>query len=296
MITKAEYDLVQELGYGRTKDHASTKRVTFYPLRGFVYCAVCSSQSYMKVGKNQTGSGKHVLSYRCDTKDCVRKPKSLRAKHIFSSIYDLLDKIELSDEAYNHYSKALDGMTEEKILAIKQDIYSKQGVMSQLVKRINELALGLGRLNQKSPAYKPNEAELQRLSNQRDSLKDKIDELQQKVAQPARIKLDKDDFLNLVKTVANKMKAGSAVEKDALCRILFLNLSVDNEKVVDYFWNEPFASLIKASQTQVGGDEATNLERYLKNVADWIIDNAEYAYFSFTDVFDPTLAEQEYKL
>lgn len=253
VVTRDEYEQIQLLGYGRTKDQSATKRTTYYPLRGFVYCAVCDSPVYMKVGKNKTGSGKYVLSYRCDNKQCTRAPRSLRAKHIFNSIYEMLDKIELTDEAYTRYSNALDGMTEEKLLAIKQDIHSKRGVLAQLVKKINEIALGLGRLNPQSPAYKPNEAELERLSSERDDLQEKIDKLQEKVAQPARIKLDKDEFLNLVKTVADKMRAGSAAEKDALCRILFLNLRVDNEKVVDYLWKEPFDTLVKSTENYSGG-------------------------------------------
>ncbi len=49
------------------------------------------------------------------------------------------------------------------------------------------------------------------------------------------------------------MKAGSAVEKDALARILFLNLRIDNEKVASYLWREPFATLVKATEIQGGG-------------------------------------------
>lgn len=53
------------------------------------------------------------------------------------------------------------------------------------------------------------------------------------------------------------MKAGSAVEKDVLCRILFVNLRVDNEKVASYLWREPFASLVKATELQSGRGERT---------------------------------------
>ena len=253
IVTQDEYQQVQLLSYGRTKDHSTTKRKTYYPLRGFIYCAVCESPIYMKVGKNKTGSGKYVLSYRCDNDQCTRSPRSLRAKHIFNSIYDTLDKFELTDEAYSRYGRALDGMTVEKLMAIKQDIHSKRAVMAQLVSKINELALGLGRLEPQSVAYKPNEAELERLAAQRDDLQEIIDKQQAMVAQPARIKLDKDEFLNLVKTVADKMRAGSAAEKDALCRILFLNLRVDNEKVAAYLWREPFSTLVKANEIQDGG-------------------------------------------
>lgn len=253
MITKDMYEQVQLLGYGRTKDHASTKRATFYPLRGMVYCAVCGSSKYMKVGKNKTGSGKYVLSYRCDNKQCTRYPKSLRAKNIFDSIYSTLENFQLTDETYGRYSEEIDSHTDEKIAEIKQAIHSKRGALAQIMKETNERALNIGKMDKDSLAYKPNMERLAKLSSQQISIEDEISELQEKVANPNKVKLNKEEFLNLVKTVADKMKAGSAVEKDVLSRILFLNLHVNNEKVVNYIWNEPFASLVKAHEIQVGG-------------------------------------------
>jgi len=90
MMDEETYQQVQMLSYGRTKDRFTTKRATFYPLHGFVYCAVCNNTTHMVVGKNKNGSGESVLSYRCDNPTCTRKPKSLRAKYIFNSIYPCL--------------------------------------------------------------------------------------------------------------------------------------------------------------------------------------------------------------
>ena len=113
---EATFNQVQALGYSRTKDAAPKKRTAFYPLRGMVYCAACESTNHMQVGKNKTGSGTYVLTYRCDNPACTRKPKSLRAKHVFNSIYERLDKLELTNEAYERYSKRLDTMTEPRLL------------------------------------------------------------------------------------------------------------------------------------------------------------------------------------
>lgn len=77
--------------------------------------------------------------------------------------------------------------------------------------------------------------------------------LDEKIANSSKIKLNKVEFLNLVKSASDEMKAGSAVEKDVLCRILFLNLRVDNEKVAFYLWREPFVTLVKATEIQSGG-------------------------------------------
>ena len=117
----------------------------------------------------------------------------------------------------------------------------------------NERSLSVGRLPEKSPAYQPNIDALEDLTNQQIDLDQQIAALEEKIANPSKIKVSKDEFLNLVKSASDKMKAGSAVEKDVLCRILFLNLRVDNEKVASYLWREPFATLVKATEIQNGG-------------------------------------------
>lgn len=63
--------------------------------------------------------------------------------------------------------------------------------------------------------------------------------------------------MNLANQAADKMRAGSPVEKDILARILFLNLTIDNEKTPSFIWREPFASLIMAKNIPFGTDERT---------------------------------------
>lgn len=253
MIDKATYDYVQALGYNRTQRPIGKDRKIFYPLRGMVFCAICNSPKYMGPGKNKSGSGVHVLSYRCNNKECNRYPKSLRARHIFNSIYELLEGLKLSDDGYKRYSEELDGYTDERVVAIKQDIYSKRGRLAHIKSEINERSLSVGRLTEKSPAYQPNINALEDLTDQQIELNQQIAALEEKIANPSKIKLSKEEFLNLVKSASDKMKAGSAVEKDVLCRILFLNLYVNNEKLDFCTWREPFASLVKSIEIQPGG-------------------------------------------
>lgn len=160
-------------------------------------------------------------------KQCERSPKSLRAKNIFNSIYATLEKLELSDEAYECYSKAIDGHTSEKIVEIKQDLHSKRGVLAHIQKEANDRALSLGTLSESSPAYAPNMKRLEELADQQRGLEDDIRKLQEKVVTPSKIKLSKEEFLNL---------------------------RVDNEKVASYLWREPFATLVRATEIQSGGD------------------------------------------
>jgi hypothetical protein len=164
----------------------------------------------------------------------------------------MLDRLELTDEAYERYSAELDNMTDEKIISIKREAHSKRGVLAHYAPQIDEQTKALARIPATSPAYEPVMESLEALATERSKLEDDIKKLEAKAANPAKIKLSKDEFLNLVKTAAAKMEAGSAVEKDTLCRILFLNLRVDNEKVASYLWREPFATLVKATESSFG--------------------------------------------
>ncbi|HLG90816.1 MAG TPA: recombinase family protein [Candidatus Saccharimonadales bacterium] len=252
MISEETFNHIQALGYARTRDRQEKKRATFYPLRAFVYCAVCNSSKHLQVGKNKTGSGKYVLSYRCDNPACTRKPKSLRAKNVFNSLYDYLERIELTDEAYSRYSQKLDSQTDEKIIEIKRQIQSLRGALTHITSGLDERALNIVSFEKTSLIYKTNQRKIDELATQKDDIEQRIAKLEKKVADPRQIKLSKEQFLNVVKTASGKMRAGSAVEKDVLCRILFLNLRVDNEKVVEYLWKEPFASLVKVTELSLG--------------------------------------------
>ena len=84
-----------------------------------------------------------------------------------------------------------------------------------------------------------------------------IERIKKKIDNSAQIKLSKEEFLNLINTVGDKMRAGTPVEKDILARKLLLNIRLDNEKVPSYFWKEPFATLLKIKQINSGADERT---------------------------------------
>jgi DNA invertase Pin-like site-specific DNA recombinase len=263
MVDEETFNQVQSLNYLKSRDVAPKKNTAFYPLRGMVQCAVCNGSRYMLVGKNKTGAGTYVLSYRCDNPTCTRKPRSLRAKHIFNSLYHKLSNFELSDEAYKRYSARLDDLTDEKLIAIKQEVQSRRGALAHTIKELNDRTLNNGLIDPASATYKANEQRITELTNKQIEHEAEIKKLDQKTENPRQIKLSKTEFLNLLKTASAKMEAGSAIGKDALARILFLNLRVDNEKVVDFIWREPFASFVQAVELSSGRQSDTAVEPIL---------------------------------
>lgn len=258
MVDEETYNNVQALAYTRKRDINPKKMVEFKPLAHMVFCGVCKSDKWMSVGKNKPGgSNHHVLSYECKNSNCNRKPKSVRAKFVFDAIYELLDRLELSDDAYERYDKRIDSFTDAKIVKIKQEIASKRGAYSHKKKELDELSLGLSKISRTSPAYEINENKINELAIETQDLEDEIAKRKEKISNPGKVKLTKEQFLNLVKLAPDKMRAGSAVEKDRIARILFLNLSLDNEKRLSVIWKEPFASLVKAIEMSSGARERT---------------------------------------
>ena len=53
-----------------------------------------------------------------------------------------------------------------------------------------------------------------------------------------------EEFLIVSKNAATYVKAGNAVVKDQICRLIFLTLWIDEEKVADYSLKERFYTLL----------------------------------------------------
>lgn len=233
------------------------KRSTFYPLRGMVFCGVCNSDKPMVVGKNKQGGGKYVLSYRCDNKECTRSVKSVRAKHIFDDLYKQLDRLSFTDEEYEKYSRQIEEHTDEQIERIRTDTRSLRGKRNHKQAELEDKSRQLPTIDKTSPAYSVIEGDLEDLQSDIIDLDTDIKSLASKIQKPEGIKMAKEEFLNLANQAADKMRAGSPVEKDILARILFLNLTIDNEKTPSFIWREPIASLILAKSIPFGARERT---------------------------------------
>ncbi len=119
------------------------------------------------------------------------------------------------------------------------------------------MSLGLSKINRTSPAYAINENMIEQLAIETQDLDDEVGKLKDKIANPSKIKLTKEQFLNLVKLAPDKMRAGSAVEKDRIAKILFLNLRINDKNDLSVIWREPFDSLVKAIEMSSGARERT---------------------------------------
>lgn len=258
MIDEETYNTVQAMGRKKARVPMYSEKKTFYPFRDMILCGVCNNDEMtMRVGKNQSSDGSYGLTYRCDTEWCTRKIKSVRAKFFLNDLYEKLDSMKLTDKEYDEYSKEIDGHTDSNLIKIRTEKRSLEGKRKHLKANVD-------RLSRQYAALPEDTLEIVRVRLSQDieelqssviDIDGDIERLKKKIVNPAQIKLSKEEFLNLVNTAGDKMRAGTPVEKDILARKLLLNIHMDNERAPSYLWKEPFATLLKIKQINSGAHE-----------------------------------------
>lgn len=91
--------------------------------------------------------------------------------------------------------------------------------------------------------WKVNHARILELEADEKGLNKQIKELRSTETNPEDEALSIEQFLNLAKNAGSKVKAADEVGKDHLCRLIFLNLVVDEENVVSYKMTKAFSKL-----------------------------------------------------
>lgn len=248
-VKEEEYRQIQEQSNRRLKPLNTRRRITFYPLKIMVRCAFCTHN--MVVGPSTSGDKKHkYLNYRCDFKLCERSKKSIRAKVIFNWVYEFLEKdFKLTEEDYNEYYSHLTTLSDRNREQIKIQIHSKEASLKNVERDITEFSLAL--LKPQLPKVKEEgERKVKELEADKTLLNDAIKKLRDKLTDPQKDKLSLEQFLNLSKEASVRVQSGDPVAKDIICRQIFLNFTVDEEKVLSYQLKPHFAEMLKVRQNR----------------------------------------------
>jgi site-specific DNA recombinase len=228
----------------------------FLPLRGMVKCSFCGRA--MGPAPSHSRSGAQYLYYRCTTEGCERKKKSLRAKVVFDYIDSVLkDGLNLTDKDYNKYKNGLLGEAEARDLEINREINSKRGALKATKRRIDDISKKIIDYDKNSRVWQVNHNQLISLEKEEIDLQEQIKELELMLSEPEQTILSVEQFLNLSKNVSSKVKAADEVGKDRICRIIFLNLVADEEKIVSHHLKEPFKTALKYKVVLCGRGERT---------------------------------------
>ncbi|HEY4963312.1 MAG TPA: recombinase family protein [Candidatus Saccharimonadales bacterium] len=250
------YNYVQRLTGRRSM--ADTKRKVFKPLVEMVYCAYCNSKMYPQVPTNRK-----KLSYRCDNQYCQRKNKelklnqSIRAIEVFKFMYQMLDNVEVNQDDYEKLRKKLETRNKAKLQETVVKIHSLQGAVKSIDRDVKDRSLKIINLKKDSPVYKNNEKYIEEQSLKMQGLQGEADKLQEKVTDPNEDVLSFEEFLNIIKNAGKLLRAADVGLKDRIARIIYLNVRVDSEKVVDYQMREPFKTYFKTHKILHGRGDRT---------------------------------------
>lgn len=260
------YNYIQSLTGRRSV--MERKRTVFKPLVGMVICAYCNKPMYAQTPLSGRKSEKmRILSYRCDTEYCVRHkeeldlPKSMRAKVIFNFMYEMLKGFKVTQEDYDKLRKRLAATNSSKLQEVAVKVHSKQGALKTINRDIKDRSLKIINLDPTSPIYKTNEAHINELEIQRQNLEDEISKLQEQITDPEEDIMSFKEFLNVADNADLHLKAADVGAKDRIARLIYLNVAVDDQTVVDYQIREPFKTYFKMHEISTGRVGAISLEQ-----------------------------------
>ncbi len=250
-VSEDDWNHIQSLSYRRIKP-SKPHKLTFYPLRLMVLCLFCGMT--MRVGASKSRMGKRLLYYRCDNKNCTRKKKSIRSKAIFVDfLYKFVaDGLNFTEAEYKKYYEGISHITDQKRQKLRMELNSKRGALKVVKREIDELTYKIVGYKQEDRIWIANRKRLDGLEDQEKELTQDIAKLDKLLADPERDKLSLEQFLNLSKNAIKTAKSPIPEVKDAFCRKIFLNLTVDEEKVASYQLKPPFDVLLKHRQQLLG--------------------------------------------
>lgn len=260
MITEDVYNAIQAIGVTRARVSKTKKSsAPFSPFQGFIYCSVCNNQgSYMMVGASGR-KGQKKLYIRCDNKVCPARGKSVRAHVLLDDLISRLEKLKFTEKDYYEAKNYFAEFGEEKRLTLLDEKDSLAGALKHITQQHKEQSLGLNRLEPDTPKSSRLviKEEIQSLASQIAKLNTKIAKIDEKLQLSGEFEFTVDEFLNIANVAADKMKAGDSVEKDAIARLLLLNVKIGYKKAPSYRWKEPFATLLNEQLVNSGADERT---------------------------------------
>ncbi len=244
-ITQKVYEEVQQLSIKRKAPY-NKKRNTFYPFKAIILCSFCQRNMY--IAPSTSRSKQRFLYCRCDTIGCPRKKKSIRMKVILDFIYQFLEEgLKFTEKDYNDYYQSITEISEEKRQELLRERFSKQSLLNNANREVKDRALKI--VSEENQTVKRiNQERIEELEQEKEDLEGAIAKISEKLTDPEKDKLTIEQFLNLSKNAAAIVKSGDQIVKDKICRFIFLNLTVDEEKVLSYQSKEPFDTLLKQRQ------------------------------------------------
>ena len=258
MVTPLEFlqlrqSLKDKYSFRRT---AQAKTIIFSKM---VFCGYCGN--LMSPGKSRS-SGKsryRYLTLRCNKKDCQSRfdktiERGLRGKVIFDYILELLASgLEIDRATYEAYRKEGKNVFQTKRQEFVNQLKSISRQITEIDKTIETKTNALA--NAKGKLIDRLNKQIEDLTKDKQLLKEKKKNIQENI-----ISIDHSlesqlvpykNFLNFFKNISNTIKtSNNRYLVDKIFRMMFLNFTVKNQKVVSHQLNPNFEKFVKIPSVQ----------------------------------------------
>lgn len=172
-------------------------------------------------------------------------------------MYEMLDNVEVNRENYDKLRQSLEIRNKAKAQETAVKIHSLQVAIKSIDRDVNDRSLKIISLKKGSPVYKNNEKYIEEQSLKMQGLQDDIEKLKEQVTDPDQDIMSFEEFFIIVNNAGKLLRAADVGLKDRIARLMYLNVRVDSEKVVDYQMREPFNTYFKTHKISNGRDDKT---------------------------------------
>lgn len=233
-------------------------------LSKMVRCSYCNN--LMTPGKSESGTGKRYLYLSCSNKKCMRYfgkmlKRQIRSKIVFDFMYELLASLRIDRNAYEAYiAEAQSSLAEDKHEYV-EELLNLDRQIADIDKSINETSPALGKATDEGVTQELND-KMTKLVNDKKGCKEKMETIKNNIiAIEHGISADTisyEKFLNFFKNVVGILQnSDNVMLVDKVIRMMFLNFTVDSEKVASYQLNPTFEKYAKIDSVTLGRDGET---------------------------------------
>lgn len=221
-------------------------------LKDLVSCKYCGHRMY--VSKTSNGKGKRYLWVRCDNKDCPRESlgirRGMRGKVVFDWMFEFIKNFNITRDDYQKWIKEVETRKKENGPLFEKRLKDLSKQIKEKENKQKELAIALTKSLNRVQLSKNLQEDIDTIELEIENLKKEYSKVEMELSESLR-NIDKniwtyEKFVNFFKNlrdIVKKRKTEELLVK--VSNMLFVNIILGNQKVVDYQLKEQFAILEK---------------------------------------------------
>ncbi len=160
----------------------------------------------------------------------------------------LKEGLNFTDKEYQQYLDGMKHLSGDRKIALRGELNTKRAILKRKERELAESSIAILKLDPKSVIYQQNEKHIGELDNDCKALTKDIVKLEEELKKSETEPMTLEELANLSKNAVTTIQSADAVGKDMICRQIFANWIVDDEKVASYQLKEPFMTLLKHRQ------------------------------------------------